>query len=126
MGPDEISKALGVSPSFSRKVGERRATPKGQPLEGTNEDTFWCSKPVRGEGFALATDLASHLAEMEAHRPFLLRFCSSGGTIEYFIGWFTNGLNVGEIFGWQLLRKLSELRISLSFDIYGGEDGHKG
>jgi len=59
---------------------------------------------------------------IETRRPFLIQFCSSGGTIEYFIGWFTNGLNTRETFGWELLRRLADLGISLSFDVYGKED----
>jgi hypothetical protein len=122
MDPEKISNGLGAIPSFSWKAGEQRTTPKRQPLEGINKDTYWCSEAVHGEGSELCASLASHLSMIETRRPFLIQFCSSGGTIEYFIGWFTNGLNTRETFGWELLRRLADLGISLSFDVYGKED----
>lgn len=45
---------------------------------------------------------------------------SSGGKIEYFIGWYSEG-NSGEEFDFELLRSLADLYIGLSFDFYGGK-----
>jgi len=122
MDPAEISRGLGASPSFSWKAGENRTTPTGQQLQGVNVSTYWCSEPLQGQDSELAAAIASDLSIREAHRRFLTDFCSTGGVIEYFIGWFANGLNVGETFDSELLKRLADLKIDLSFDVYGDEN----
>ena len=118
----QISDGLNLEPRVSRDVGSRRATPRGEILPGVNEMTFWCSQEVRGNGLDLAKGIASHLRDVEAHSGFLTEFSESGGKIEYFVGWFSGDQNTGEVFDWDLLRRLSELRISLAFDVYGGSE----
>lgn len=40
---------------------------------------------------------------------FLSEFVSTGGSVEYFIGWFTGGLNTGATLDRELLKTLSDL-----------------
>src|SRR5580704_7158385 len=102
MDPQDISLALHQTPRIASKAGTPRTTPTGQALEGVNESTYWCSSPAKREGYDLAAALAAHLSTIEPYRDFLARFSSTGGTIEYFVGWFTDGLNVGEMFDWEI------------------------
>jgi hypothetical protein len=119
MGPETISAALGETPRFSWKAGDRRRTPTGQLLEGSNDTTYWCSGSIDGDGFDLASTIAANLESLESHRSFLADFSSTGGDVEYFIGWYTDGRNTGETFDSDLLRRLADLQIDLAFDVYG-------
>jgi hypothetical protein len=119
MDPEAISTALGETPRFSWKAGDRRRTPAGQVLEGLNDTTYWCSESIDGDGFELVYTIGSNLESLESHRSFLTDFCSTGGELEYFIGWYTDGRNTGETFDSDLLRRLADLQIDLAFDVYG-------
>jgi Domain of unknown function (DUF4279) len=123
MDPREISRALGSKPQFQWMAGEKRATPKGQPLDGVNASTYWCSEGIEREGLSLTEALSSHLSTLEDRRAFLREFVSTGGAIEYFVTWLTNGVNTGAIFDWQLLRRLSALQVDLDLDVYGDNSG---
>jgi hypothetical protein len=119
MSPEKISLALGIKPQFQWMAGELRTTPKGDQLKGINGFTYWCSEGVEGRGFDLADSLSSHLLVLEENRPFLTEFVSTGGSIDYFIAWFTDGLNNGVTLDWQLLKRLAVLQIDLGLDVYG-------
>ena len=101
------------------EAGDRRRTPTGQVLEGLHDNTCWCSESIDGDGFDLASTLESSLESLESHRSFLTDFNSTGGKTEYFIGWYTDGRNTGEIFHSGLLQRLADLRIDLALDVYG-------
>ena len=122
MDPDEISAALKMQPRFKSKAGQPRRTPLGLPLEGTYHESYWSSRCAEGSGFDLADTLESLVQELEAHREFLAGFCATGGSIEYFIGWFTDGKNTGVTLSWGLQRRLADLRVDLGLDVYGGSD----
>jgi len=46
------------------------------------------------------------------------RLASSGGTFNFFVGWFSDR-NSGDRLEWNLLREMARLRISLDLDVYG-------
>jgi hypothetical protein len=121
MDPRDITKALEMQPQFEWTAGNKRSTPKGEPLKGVNAFTYWCSEGSVGEGFDLPESLSSQLFVLEAHKSFLTDFVSTGGTVEYYIAWFADGLNTGATLDWQLLKRLSVLQIDLALDVYGGK-----
>ena len=55
------------------------------------------------------------------HREFFKQQVSTRGIVELFIGWFSES-NSGETFDWRLCRKLADMRINLSFDVYSREE----
>ena len=116
MNPDVISSGLSLNPQFMYMVGDRRKTPKGNLLEGFNEDSYWtCEmRPSRKEG--LADCLRASLSKLERKASFLRKFSATGGHLEFFIGWFVNS-NCGEVLDFDPER-LADLRIELSFDVY--------
>lgn len=121
MAPEDISAALGMEARFQWKAGDRRITPKGRSLDGTFESTYWCSPAFEAQGLDLADALSSHLRALESHQEFLVDFASTGGSIEYFVAWFSDGLNTGLTLNWELLKRLSALKVDLGLDVYGGK-----
>lgn len=116
--PSEISGRLGLTPRISHRMGDARSTPKGAPLKGvysTNQCLFELA-PRRGE--LLGAMLERTVDDLECHSELFLQVAESGGTSEFFIGWFSPQ-NSGATFDHQLLRKLADLRIDLALDVYG-------
>lgn len=114
--PGEITRALGLEPRFHRA---EVTTSTGE----TRKDTYWCYT-VTQQTVAdrdLEDVLLEHLAILEPNASFFVEFDASGGFIEYFVGWFTSHKSGGETLSWELMRRLSNLRIALSFDVYGAE-----
>lgn len=121
MDPETVSAALGMRPEFQWMAGQKRFTPKGQPLEGVNAFTYWCSEGIEGPGSDLRESLITQLCSIEARMPFFSHFVSTGGSIEFYIAWFTNGLNSGATLDRELLKRLVALSIDVGLDVYGGE-----
>ena len=82
----------------------------------------WCSEGAEGRGFDLAEALSSHLTLLEDRESFVRSFISTGGSIEYFVAWFSDGMNTGTVLDWELMKRLSALQVNLDLDVYGGKD----
>jgi hypothetical protein len=95
--PCEITLALGLEPSNAHRFGDRRATPKGRPLEGTYPDSRWrhsVRHEIKGRFFAGKID--ELLDQLLPHRDFLHQLRATGGQatlIVYFIdGYFADSI----------------------------------
>lgn len=119
MNSEEICAQLGMVAKYQWTAGKQRKTPKGTLLEGVYNESY-CSFDIDHDDNAGLTDLIrSNSQSLEAHKKFLDFLCSTGGKLEYFIGWYSEG-NSGEEFDADLIRILAELKIGLSLDFYGG------
>jgi hypothetical protein len=70
---------------------------------------------------SLPETMAVHAQSLMPHKAFLRRFIKDGGRVEYFIGWFTTPTSGGDTFSHDLLARLADLRIDLSFDVYSSK-----
>ncbi len=112
--------ALGLTSTRVWRAGDRRTSPKGAPLDGVWDASFWTAPLLRGlsrdESLAAAVDgIADRLTP---HRDLLRGIVAEGGKAELFIGWFIPSGNGGDDFGWQLLARLADLRLDLGLDVY--------
>jgi hypothetical protein len=123
MDPQEICNELGMKAETMWKSGTRRQTPRGTSLSGVYENTY-CSFELR---HSASTNLISFLRRStrnrRKHKKFLEHIHSTKGRLEYFIGWFANG-DCGEIFDFDLLAQLADLKIDLSLAVYSQQKGH--
>ena len=107
------------------RVGAPRATPKGDPLIGTYDQSYWTSgsirqgewKPDAHEPDTLVNAIKELLRLFAEHKQFFKEIRSSGGSVEFFVGWFLGG-DTGGVFKHDLLREMAGLGIDLSLDIY--------
>ena len=113
----EIVNRLGITPKHMWTVGEPRKTPRGDPLPGNYKETYCYFLVGSGEGKELAKLLDSCCDRLYQHADFFQSIRSTGGKLEYFIGWFADN-NCGETFDIGLLRKLVDLGIDISIDLY--------
>jgi hypothetical protein len=62
----------------------------------------------------LISDLLDQLA---MHRSFFHRIRAEGGGVEFFVGWFFETQS-GDIFDYELLARMADLKIDLSLHVY--------
>ena len=117
--PRDITAALGIEPKWTWRAGEARMTPVGTSLSGVYPHTYWYATLRKAE--YREQDLIAALGELlDRLLPFKQFFQSirrTGGNIEFFIGWSFYH-NSGEVFEPELLARLADLQIALSFDVY--------
>lgn len=118
--PAAISERLGLAPQFARKMGAARTTPKGDPLEGTYASNYCSFKLDPRTDEPLDAMLLRVVSGLDANRDLFLQVSETGGTSEFFVGWFAPR-NSGVTFNHQLLSKLADLRINLGLNVYGGD-----
>jgi hypothetical protein len=116
--PIEVTRELSIEPSRHYKAGDGRATPKGTPLPGYYEHSGWFYRLPQNADASLPMVLREMNQKLSKSYLYLESLESTGGTIEYFIGWFSE-FNSGEVFDWRLLKECADLRINLVFDVYG-------
>ena len=89
-------------------------------MDGVYRDSYWTAPVTEGavDQADLPTAVSVAIEGLWPHRQFFIDCSESGGAAEFFIGWFFPDGNSGDIFDWRLMERLSQMRISLSLDIY--------
>ena len=121
--PMEATTTLKLAPSRSWRAGDARKSPKGDILNGFREASYWTTNLSKGNSkqIKLRDALANAVAvtQLDPHTKFFVDFAACGGKSEFFIFWFFDEGNSGDVLDWRLLERLARLRMDLSFDIYG-------
>ncbi len=122
--PEEITTALAIQPGRSWVAGMPRTTATGRPMRGTNADNFWTARLCNDvfDAQDLGSALKSQLSRLAIHKQFFNSYVESGGKAEFFIGWFLEQTNSGDVLDHALFALLADLKINLHFDIYAGGD----
>jgi len=121
--PDEITAALKIEPSRFHIKGEQRFTPKGKPLEGKYQENFWRFTPheeyrVSASDIYLEDYLLSLNKEYASHKDYFSKLVTTGGYIEYCVGWLEGDHNLMATLSPELLRSTGELHIAIGIDAY--------
>jgi hypothetical protein len=116
-----------MEPSRTWTVGAPRQTPKGAPLKGVYKENYWTTRLEDGASADrdLSDTIAATLDQLDDRRAFLRDFAETGGRSELFIGWFFDDGNSGDVFGHELLGRLADFRLDLSFDVYAASPSHE-
>jgi hypothetical protein len=112
-----LPERLGLPVSRSWNAGDLRRTPKGRLLSGKHLESYCALTVPHAAETALPEHLAAALEMLRAHEDLLGRLAATGGTFNFFVGWFLDG-NSGERLDWRLLSELAKLRISLDLDVH--------
>ena len=117
LDPKDISRALSLSPSQQRKLGQRRVTPKGTLLEGTYQFSSW-SHAFDTSGVTELTEFLFSISErLKPHASYFSDLVREGGSVELFCGIFADD-NWDENFHHTLLRRLADMAMNLRLDVY--------
>jgi hypothetical protein len=116
----DVSAKLDLKPSRVLEAGAARITPRGDALSGVYAENYWTASILKGaaNGRDLASAIAVVLDQLSPNKNFLLSLTASGGRLEFFIGWFFDKGNSGDVFDHKLLARLAEFGIDLSLDVY--------
>jgi hypothetical protein len=113
--PDGIAASLGISAVRAWQAGKPRTTPKGRPLPGDNKETY-CAFELNYETTKVPGNIDDVVRGfLEPRSAVFLELAESGGRTELYVTWETSS-NVGDIFAWQFLKRLVDLRISLAVE----------
>ena len=120
--PSTISSALGMEAKYSAMAGTQRATPKGQALSGTNQESYWHSDPFKRGEYASTDDLAEDvLAEvlnyLAPHKEFLLSLYGQGARLHLQVASFGTRNYAFELPP-ELLAQCASLGLSFVHDVY--------
>jgi hypothetical protein len=115
---ERFCRSLGLTPERAWRTGERRATPSGRVLPGVYPHSYCAVDFGAASPTALPQKIEKTVAKLKRKRRSVAEITQTGGNVSLYVGWFSDG-NTGQMFGWQLLQQLAELRISVEFDFYG-------
>jgi len=119
--PAEISKAIHLTPKRATRAGAPRITPKGAPLTGTYEFSYWTHEFDVDEATELGVVLQGLVERLQVHRSFFHRVVQDGGSVELFCGVFAGG-NWDEVLSHSLMSELAALQVDLRLDVYPKHD----
>jgi len=90
---EAISETLGRQPKFCWTVGTPRLSPKGTPLGGLRELTYWSAELIgetaTSELIEVEQALAQELDKLEPVTGLFARIRNEGGKVELFVGLFS-------------------------------------
>jgi hypothetical protein len=116
-----ICAALGLVPRHVWTKGDERQTPKGIKIGGIRDSSYSSIDLGVTSQEPLSEKIEAALALLKPHRAILRELSSRGGRVAFYIGWFCDE-DTGEGLGWQILEKMSDLRIELELNIYVPEE----
>ena len=119
VSPNEITRALRLTPKKQHSLDEQRRRPDGVPLDGTYRDNYWRVDLQTTNGHDLVDFLSELAKKLAPHRDFLIELSNTGGEVCCFIGVYTPSCCAHQ-FHRELLSKLADLGLDLRLDIYGG------
>ena len=109
---------FGLAPFRQWTVGEARTSPRGKPLDGLWEDSYWTTPLDVQADEDLERALDRTAQWLAPHAPFLALHRASGGTTSLFIGLFLEGFNAGFALPPSLLAGYAALDVALELDLY--------
>jgi hypothetical protein len=117
IAPGQVTESLGIVPKLYHAVGERRQTPAGQMLDGVYAETYWLYRFPVGPEMTIEDGVEQAVATLLPKGNFFKDLVASGGSAELFIGVFLRR-NMGVELNQGLLKRVTELNLNLSFDVY--------
>jgi hypothetical protein len=117
--PELVASRLGRTPKSSWRAGAQRVSPREKQLGIA--DHSYCAFALDTSETSLADALASQAKAMAPYKKFFSELTDSGGSVEFYVGWFIEH-HTGDIFEASLLRDLGSLEIDLTIEVYGPDE----
>lgn len=117
--PDMIVRGIGLPVIRSWRVGEARATPRGNPLPGHYRDTYCAFEIGDGDKGDLAQHLRDTVASLSPRQDFIQSLRAIGGRLNFYVSWTVG--ERGEVFDIALLADLANLGIDRGIEPIGND-----
>jgi hypothetical protein len=115
--PDRITKTLQLKPHLSAMVGSVRKTPTGAILPGLHKYSVWSHSFRVERNRFFFRDAVKLIDRLEPHKAFLIEIQETGGTICLTVH-LPGDTNIGDVFSWREMARLSALRIDLGIEVF--------
>jgi hypothetical protein len=115
--PDRITNALRLAPHLSAMVGSARKGPKGTVLPGLHKDSVWSHSFRVERNRRFFSDVAQLIDKLEPRKELLVEIANSGGSICLILD-LPGDTNIGDVFSWREMARLSALRIDLGIEVF--------
>jgi len=116
--PDDITRALKLTPHLSHRVGAERFAPNGRSLGGVYRDSRWshsATYELHGQWFVESIlPLIDHLEE---HGDFLRNIRASGGSTDFILAFLGDG-HFSDSITAETMTRLANLSIDLGIEVY--------
>ncbi len=122
--PIEITKELNIEPDSYHKIGEPRITANGRRLKRNYDSMFWRydftrGKKVNAKDILFEDFIAAKNDELGKHKAFFKNLKETGGTVEYFVGWFSvDSINMSIYLNPTVLSNTADLGVSIVLCAY--------
>jgi len=123
MKASTISERLSMQPEMCSDVGADRKSKGGRLLGGVYESTIWSkslsSGKIDAEEMLFEDFVSDQNFSLSKHQKFFKDVRETGGSIEYFVGWFSSGsINMNIVFEPELMQKTSALGVTIVLCAY--------
>ena len=115
--PEQISRELSIEPYSAFKNGDVRTLPNGNVLPGLATQSSWNHVYRYSGGHELDEAVECVIRLLEDHRAFILRLFLQGGSCQVYLQ-LPGDVNVGAALPWQLLDRMSNLRVELGLEVF--------
>jgi hypothetical protein len=114
LDPDQITRTLGVTPTQTRRKGERKSETSTWP------DNMWSfdARPQGQEDWSTLEDGLSSLLNTFGPIRDRVRSCSSGNNVVIWCGHFTSSFDGGPALSPELLRSIGDFGAELFLDTH--------
>ena len=119
MDPGSFTAALRLEPKISWAVGDPCKDRNGSIVPGNREESYWLHSFGETQDGNLPLFLFNVVSSLAAQKLFFDNLSSTGGSAEFFVGYFINAPNTSIPLDPELLRRCSELGLGIYVDIYG-------
>lgn len=115
--PDDITIALGLEPKIREIVGVPRLRQNGRwsPVPTL---TYWVYEVTTPDDLSIEEMLTTQLEFLEPRKEYLQSLIGTGGSVEFFVGFFVDDSNCGFMLSPELLSQCGSLGIAIDFDVY--------
>ncbi len=123
MKSSAISEKLSMQSEIFNDVGAERKSGDGRLLGAAYESTIW-SKSLSGgkvdaEEMLFEDFVSNQNSNLSIHQKFFKEVREAGGSVEYFIGWFSSGsINMNIVLEPELMQKTSALGVAIVLCAY--------
>ena len=123
MKASAISEKLSMQPEMYSDVGADRKSRDGRLLGGVYESTIWSkslsSGKIDAEEMIFEDFVSDQNSNLSMHQKFFKDVREAGGSIEYFVGWFSSGsINMNIVLEPELMQKTSALGVAIVLCAY--------
>lgn len=118
---EEISRLVGLQPKYCWTVGSPRLSPKGAPLGGLRESTYWSAALIPDTASSDPTEveqaLVQELEYLTSLTAVFTKIRKEGGKAELFVGLFSEN-NIVIDMEPSLMGRLSQCGLGICLDYY--------